>query len=527
MSSFRTAIMTNAGAELLAQSIAEGFRVEFVKMVTGSGVYEESEKTDAELQARTEVKNKQQESGFSSITASEEHAVLLKALISNQSLDAGYRMTEIGIIAKREGEENTEILYSIAIAEEADYLPSKENPIEITQEYYTMVSNAENVYINVKMGAYALAEDVYNLSYPAYDEAEVLAELESGESIFDLFGKSKKAVKELIAHIRDRNNPHEVTKSQIGLNNVDNTADADKPVSYPQQNALDTYYQQSTGYTDQAIADLINGAPETLNTLKEVADAIKENETVVEALDGAIGKKANQAELDTHTENATIHITSAERTKWNNKLDAAGDSKNNTVTFTSGDSTAPTAWTDVSALASSEKHSSIFNKISTMFKNVRWLYKMLGTTDISALGNGTVTGALSALNTNLATHQSSGDHDGRYYTKSEADSLIRHGTFGNDIADGNTEYVQPSKYSQGIAIIHFTANGYRNLIALAWAFTNEAAGSSNTLTEIARVGTNAHLMYVYAWGGSICLENKSSSYGVSYPFTGVSVTFIN
>lgn len=79
----------------------------------------------------------------------------------------------------------------------------------------------------------------------------------------------------------------------------------------------DATYQQATGYTDKKIADLIGGAPETLDTLEEVATAIKENEDVVKALDAAIGKKANQSELDTHTGNDTIHITSAERKQWN------------------------------------------------------------------------------------------------------------------------------------------------------------------------------------------------------------------
>lgn len=78
-----------------------------------------------------------------------------------------------------------------------------------------------------------------------------------------------------------------------------------------------------------------------------------------------------------------------------------GNTNNNTVSFTSADSTSPTGWTDVNTLASGEKHSSLFNKISTMFNNIRWLYKMLGKTDISGIGNGTVTGGLSALNSNL------------------------------------------------------------------------------------------------------------------------------
>lgn len=82
-----------------------------------------------------------------------------------------------------------------------------------------------------------------------------------------------------------------------------------------------------------------------------------------------------------------------------------GDSVNNMVNFTSLDSDSPTAWTNVSVLASGEKHGSLFRKISTMIKNVRWIYKMLGTTNISAIGGGTVTGALSALNTDLAGKQ--------------------------------------------------------------------------------------------------------------------------
>lgn len=61
-----------------------------------------------------------------------------------------------------------------------------------------------------------------------------------------------------------------------------------------------------------------------------------------------------------------------------------------------------TAWTSVDALTSGESNKNIFAKISQMFKNIRFLYKMLGTTDISSIGNGTVTGGLSSLNDSLA-----------------------------------------------------------------------------------------------------------------------------
>lgn len=43
---------------------------------------------------------------------------------------------------------------------------------------------------------------------------------------------------ELDAHEANKNNPHEVTKAQVGLGNVDNTSDANKPVSTAQATAI-------------------------------------------------------------------------------------------------------------------------------------------------------------------------------------------------------------------------------------------------------------------------------------------------
>lgn len=91
-----------------------------------------------------------------------------------------------------------------------------------------------------------------------------------------------------------------------------------------------------------------------------------------------------------------------------------GDSKDNVVAFTSGDASNPSAWTDVELVKTGETHESLFGKISTMIKNLRWLHKMLGTADISTLStNGTVTDALSALNTNmLSTFKPEGNYSG-------------------------------------------------------------------------------------------------------------------
>lgn len=45
----------------------------------------------------------------------------------------------------------------------------------------------------------------------------------------------------LQGHTTDTNNPHQVTKAQVGLGNVDNTADTDKPISTPQITYFNTH----------------------------------------------------------------------------------------------------------------------------------------------------------------------------------------------------------------------------------------------------------------------------------------------
>lgn len=52
------------------------------------------------------------------------------------------------------------------------------------------------------------------------------------------------------------------------------------------------------GYVDKKVADLVGTAPETLDTLEELAAALKNNAGVVDTLNAAIGQKADQSALD-------------------------------------------------------------------------------------------------------------------------------------------------------------------------------------------------------------------------------------
>ena len=102
-------------------------------------------------------------------------------------------------------------------------------------------------------------------------------------------GKVNGLRQELNTHIGDLLNPHQVTKGQIGLGNVDNTADADKPVSNSTQaaiisavaskadktyvdgqltlkaNKVDVYTKLET-YTKQESNDLVNSSISTALT---------------------------------------------------------------------------------------------------------------------------------------------------------------------------------------------------------------------------------------------------------------------
>lgn len=73
---------------------------------------------------------------------------------------------------------------------------------------------------------------------PTYTAASAPAALTSGEKLSAALGKLAAAVSALISHLANKSNPHGVTKSQVGLGNVDNTADKDKPLSTAMQTAL-------------------------------------------------------------------------------------------------------------------------------------------------------------------------------------------------------------------------------------------------------------------------------------------------
>jgi hypothetical protein len=122
------------------------------------------------------------------------------------------------------------------------------------------------------------------------------------------------------------NTPTGITKTDIGLANVDNTTDANKPVSTATQTALDlklasataattyaplaspaltgtptaptaasgtnTTQVATTAFVGTAVADLVASAPSTLNTLNELATALGNDAAFSTTLTNSIALKA-------------------------------------------------------------------------------------------------------------------------------------------------------------------------------------------------------------------------------------------
>ena len=127
------------------------------------------------------------------------------------------------------------------------------------------------------------------------------------------------------------NTPTGITKSDVGLANVDNTSDANKPVSTATQTALDlkaplaspaltgtptaptatagTNNTQvaTTAYADAAVAALVDGAPALLNTLNELAAAINDDASFTSTITTSIGLKAP---IDSPTFTGTVTLPS-------------------------------------------------------------------------------------------------------------------------------------------------------------------------------------------------------------------------
>lgn len=118
---------------------------------------------------------------------------------------------------------------------------------------------------------------------------------------------------------------------------------------------------------------------------------------------GYITKKVS--DLTNYYDKTTVDkkIDAIPKPDLTNYLTKTGDGSNLTAAFEEA--------TTLEELTTGEKLSSIFGKIKLAVKNLKSLISLIGTTDISAIGDGTVTGGLSDVNSKLDTATEAIVHD--------------------------------------------------------------------------------------------------------------------
>lgn len=146
--------------------------------------------------------------------------------------------------------------------------------------------------------------------------------LSNGVYVEDLDEKADQT--DLVAHVNDTANPHSVTKTQVGLGNVDNTSDTNKPISTATQAALDTKApaisipQSSVPY--RTLAGF--GAPDTSFGVSSGVGA------------GTIASRDGAGALAAATPTAASHLTRKDYVDTADalKVNKAGDTMTGTLT---------------------------------------------------------------------------------------------------------------------------------------------------------------------------------------------------
>lgn len=134
--------------------------------------------------------------------------------------------------------------------------------------------------------------------------------------------------KKLNDHIADKNNPHEVTKAQVGLGNVDNTSDLNKPISTATQTALSNKQNTLTSAQMNAVNSGVTSAKIATydNYATSKQDAISDLSTIrANASNGASAYTTIQGYGDIVTHNAPEFATSSQGALADSALQSGDD----------------------------------------------------------------------------------------------------------------------------------------------------------------------------------------------------------
>lgn len=161
---------------------------------------------------------------------------------------------------------------------------------------------------------------------------------------------------------------------------------------------------------------------------------------------------------------------------------ADADLTENTVAFTSGDAASPTAWTAVDVLTSGLSLKTLFNRISTMVKNVRYIWNKIGTASMGTTAT-TITGAIAEHESDISTLNSK-----LILFKNVQRQVTQNNT--SDVWKMNTTFPPKSGYSR---VIVGARSNNQECIVTGWNYDNN--GEPQWMVRKLASGSVANVTY--------------------------------
>ena len=195
--------MTAVGQNLIAKVSSRELPLKFTSVKMGSGAL--GSRTVAALTALIESKlsldiaetPKRSGTGRWNVTA----------VYNNSMIQTGFYFREWGIFAQDPDTQGEVLVFYANSGDSADFIPAFDGTGSTTASYIE-----ERLICAVAVGNATVTAVLSSEQYASYDDLQ--------------------------DHIVDADNPHKVTKAQVGLGAVDNTRDVDKPVSVAQAKAI-------------------------------------------------------------------------------------------------------------------------------------------------------------------------------------------------------------------------------------------------------------------------------------------------
>lgn len=169
MANFKQTVITKAAHNLIAKSLSGSANINFTRVATSK--YDYKSFSQSKLESLTSLEDIKQYVAVDKVEKIGESSVNVSVKITNANITEGYYVNTIGLFAI--DPEEGEILYSVTVAETADYFPADNgvNCSGINLDLVTEVSNASNVNITVNYAGYATNEDIEKVNSQLNDFA--------------------------------------------------------------------------------------------------------------------------------------------------------------------------------------------------------------------------------------------------------------------------------------------------------------------------------------------------------------------